>query len=330
MSTFRLNHRLFINAVILALAAFALHVQAQATTIPYLAEHESNLQYVNVAGDTVAYLDYGPRDGRTLLLLHGIPTSSLLYRDVAPAVALGGYRVIAPDLLGFGASAKPLRDGAYTLDAHAERLFALADALGVETFVLGLHDIGGMVGWRMVAQDAARIDGLIVADTLIGLEGVTPSPLSMPIMTGEAAPQEVWSALDTPEFAAEAARTFLVQGFSDARLIADALVEAYASPLTGGSSASFTQFFEGIGSFVENEPARRETLAAFDKPVTVIFGEQDKFFDVNVIVPDIQATFDVPDERVTVIEDAGHYVQEQAPAQYTAAVLTFMDEAFAE
>ena len=293
-----------------------------------LEQHRANLNYLELDGDTLAYLEYGPEDATTLILLHGIPTSSFLHRDVAPGVASAGYRVIVPDLLGFGESGKPQREGAYTVATHAERVFALADALGVDTFVLGLHDIGGLVGWEMLLQDADRLEGLVLADTTAGLEGVTPAPLTAAIMTGEATPRETWSQLDDPAFAADATRAFLVQGYSDERLLPDALVEVYTAPLVEGSSEAFTQFFEGLGLFAESEPVRREAFASFNKPVAIIFGAQDKFFDPDVIVPDFQRAFGVSPGYITVVEEAGHYIQEQAPAQYVGAVLDFLNESF--
>lgn len=295
---------------------------------PYLLSHTSNLNYKTINGQALAYLDFGPREGRTVILLHGIPTSSLLYRDVAEEIASNGYRVIAVDLLGFGASDKPTDKSLYTFDSHSARVFALADELGIDNFVLGVHDVGGIIGWSMLQQNENRIDGIIMANTMAGLAGVTPSPLVMKIMTQEATPEQIWSQLDDVQFAQEATRMFMLQGFSDENLIPDGLIEAYAAPLNDGSRYAFTALFENMPVFMQSEPARREAMASFGKPTAIIFGEQDKFYDANVVVPDLKESMGTSDNNITLVPSSGHFVQEQAPQAYIDAVVTFLDDNF--
>lgn len=93
------------------------------------ADHLASLDRVELDGSTLAFLNVGASDAPAVMLVHGIPTSSYLFRDVAPQIAATGYRVIAPDLMGFGASDKPADPAAYATEARSARLFALADHL---------------------------------------------------------------------------------------------------------------------------------------------------------------------------------------------------------
>ncbi|MEM7678779.1 MAG: alpha/beta fold hydrolase, partial [Myxococcota bacterium] len=231
--------------------------------------HEAQLSFVSVGLDTLAYLDINPRQAEgTLVLLHGIPSSSLLYRATAPDIARAtGWRVVAVDLLGFGASDKPDRDGSYTVQMHAARLLELLDSLGIASFVLGVHDIGGFIGWEMLSQDPTRIEGLVVANTTAYSAGLTPAPRVVDIVAGRRTPREVWADLDDPEFAKLVAAEFLELGFSQPSDVTDELVTAYAGPLSEGSSEAFIQFFEGTGPLLMDEPARRERFRDYDGPV---------------------------------------------------------------
>ncbi|MEL7371876.1 MAG: alpha/beta hydrolase [Myxococcota bacterium] len=289
-------------------------------------EHEATLSTVEVQGDTLAFLDVnGASDRGTLVLLHGIPTSSLLYRKVAPAIAeRTGWRVIALDLLGFGASDKPLRAGAYSVGAHAARTLETLSNLGVSNFVLGLHDIGGFVGWEMLSRSDERIDALAIVNTTAYADGLTPAPRTQEIIAGEKTPREAWGALDDPEFAHTVAREFLEIGLADPADASDELVSAYAAPLSEGSSEAFVQFFEGIGPVLMSEPERRQTFTEYGRPVLVVHGDQDRFFEAATVTRLFAEDFAVPESRVRIVEGAGHYVQEDAPDAYVEALSDFL------
>ena len=288
-----------------------------------LADHQARLKSAAVADGTVRYLDLGPADGRAVMLLHGIPTSSYLWRHVAPVLAERGYRVLAPDVLGAGASDKPAGAGIYASDKQAERLFAVADAAGVETFVPVLHDVGGMIGWEMVADDPARLEGLVALNTLIGLEGVTPSPTVMTVMGGQAA-DAVFGRLDDPAFATKATREWLDQGWIGGPA-PDALVETYASDLRDGGAAPYAAFFsEAVPRFMGTTEQRTAALAAFEKPTAIVFGERDGFFDADTVVPALQEALGTPDANVTLLPDAGHFTPERTPEALADAIDAFM------
>src|SRR3954468_11464748 len=124
-------------------------------------------RYAEVDGGLrVAYVEDGPADGETVLLLHGEPSWSFLYRRMIPVLAAAGLRVVAPDLVGFGRSDKPARPEHYSYARHVswttEALFARLDLRGV---TLVGQDWGGLIGLRLVAEHADRSAAVVAANT---------------------------------------------------------------------------------------------------------------------------------------------------------------------
>ena len=146
-------------------------------------EYRSRLAFAPVQGETMAYVDAGPRDGEVIVLTHGLPTSSYLYRKVIPPLTARGFRVIAPDFVGFGASSKPEDEAAYALPLQAARLLALLDQLGVERFSLVVHDLGGLVSFELLDHAPERVARLLVLDTTAYREGFEP-PREMRMLGG--------------------------------------------------------------------------------------------------------------------------------------------------
>lgn len=294
-----------------------------------LEQHRSNLNYVNVSGDQMAYLDYGNQGGKTIILMHGIPTSSFLYRNIAEELAENtGFRVIAVDMLGFGESDKPARKEAYTFDSQAQRLFDFATAVGVNEFVLGLHDSGAFIGWTALLHSSSnRITGMLIADTNLNYPGFTPPAAMLPIFTGEKTPEEVWGPADEDDAVADdLIDNFIGGGIFNKSLLTDELLEAYSTPLKQ-SSDTYVGIFETIGFVIAQEEAVKEAFANFGKPVAIVWGAEDAFLPES-IAQGFKTDLNVPDNRFTLIGGAGHFLQEDKPAEYIQAVSTFLNEDF--
>ena len=124
-------------------------------------------RYVTTSdGLRVAVLDEGPRDAQPVLLLHGEPSWSYLYRTMVPVLLDAGLRVVAPDLVGFGRSDKPVRDEDYTYARHVEWMrSALFDALDLRDVVLVCQDWGGLIGLRLLAEHPSRFARVVAANT---------------------------------------------------------------------------------------------------------------------------------------------------------------------
>jgi len=128
-------------------------------------------RYHTWEGLRMHYLDEGPRDGAVVLLVHGMPTSSYLYRHMIPPLVAAGYRCIAPDHLGFGKSDKVLDDGWYSIEKHCRALRSLIDALELCDITLVCQDWGGPIGLRQVADQPERFARLVIMNTWLHHDG---------------------------------------------------------------------------------------------------------------------------------------------------------------
>ena len=129
-------------------------------------------QYAEVdSGDggtlRVHYLDEGPSDGEVVLLLHGEPSWSYLYRWMIPVLVDAGLRVVAIDLVGFGRSDKPTSRDDYTYQAHVDWTWAAVEAIGLTDITLVCQDWGGLIGLRLVAEHPERFARVVAANTML-------------------------------------------------------------------------------------------------------------------------------------------------------------------
>lgn len=125
-------------------------------------------RYVDVDGLRMAYVDEGPADGPTVLLLHGEPSWGYLYRRMIPPLVAAGLRCVAPDLIGFGRSDKPVDRAAYTYDGHVAWLHAFLDAVALpEGSTLFCQDWGGLLGLRLVAERPGAFGRVAAGNTAL-------------------------------------------------------------------------------------------------------------------------------------------------------------------
>lgn len=131
--------------------------------------------YLELAGGLrVHYLDEGPRDGPTVFLLHGEPTWCYLFRHMIPLLVAQGFRVVAPDLIGFGKSDKPLDRAAYSYAGQAAWMREWTEALDLKDMTLGCQDWGSLIGLRLAAESPGRFRGVALSNG--GLPEGGPAP----------------------------------------------------------------------------------------------------------------------------------------------------------
>ncbi len=163
-----------VNLFLLGLLFFHSCVSSKENT-PYNQFRAEQSSFQSTDGK-ISYIDKGT--GPVILLLHGVPSSSWLYRKMIDSLAQKGYRVIAPDMLGFGNSNSPKGYELYNQTNHAKRLLELMDNLNISTWTHVFHDAGGLWTWELIKLAPKRINKLVMLNTIVYPEGFNP-PIKM-------------------------------------------------------------------------------------------------------------------------------------------------------
>ena len=224
-------------------------------------------KYLDVKGIRVARVDEGPADAPVMLLLHGEPSWSFLYRTMIPPLLEAGFRVVAPDLVGFGRSDKPADRGAYTYAAHVEWMRAVLVDLDLRGVTLFCQDWGGLIGLRLAAEEGHRFARVCAGNTYLptGDERVPPA-------------FHVWRAFArfTPVFpTGRIVKSGCVRGLApEARA-------AYDAPFPSERYKAGARQFPLLVPTRPDDPAspanRRawEALRNWEKPFLTLFGRND-------------------------------------------------------
>ena len=273
--------------------------------------------YAVIGGDDpirVHHLDEGPADGPVVLLMHGEPTWSFLYRKVIPPLVEAGCRVIAPDLVGFGRSDKPSETSDYSYKRHvdwmAELLFGVLDLRDITYFG---QDWGALVGLRLVALEPDRF-----ARVIIGNGG-------MP--TGEGKPTEAF--LRWQQFAAtvpELPVGQIVKG-GCAQPVGDDVVAGYDAPFPDETYKAGARIFPTLVPTSPDDPAHAdqkaawEVLSAFERPFLCAFSDSDpitKGGERAFLNGRVKGAEGQPH---TTIEGGGHFLQEDRGPELARVIL---------
>jgi haloalkane dehalogenase len=253
-------------------------------------------------------------DGPPVLLLHGEPTSSYLWRNVIPPLVANGYRAIAPDLIGFGRSDKPADIGWYTYDRHVESIAELVDSLGLSGITLVVHDWGGPIGLRFAVEHEELVDRLVILDTGIG-GGRPPSEAWLRF---RAAVRKLGPAVDP----ARLVESGTVDGLSDEARAA--YNEPFPTPESKAGVLAFPELVPAEPDHPNTAPMNRvrDALKSWQKPTLVVWGEEDA-----ALPPALAHAFAelIPGAgEPVVIAGAGHFLQEDRPDELAAALLGFL------
>ena len=216
----------------------------------------------------VHHVDEGPADGPVVLLLHGEPSWSYLYRTMIPVLVEAGLRAVAPDLVGFGRSDKPARREDYTYQRHVDWLRAVVfDELDLRDVTLVCQDWGGLLGLRLVADHPERFAAVVAANTFLP--------------TGDAAPNEAF--LRWQRFSQEVPEMpigTILQGATVTELPPE-VVAAYDAPFPDETYKEGARQFPVLVPTTPDDPgavANREawrSLERFDRPFLTAFSDQD-------------------------------------------------------
>ena len=276
-------------------------------------------QKADVDGFNVFYREAGPKDAPALLLLHGFPSSSHMFRDLIPALA-DRYHLIAPDLPGFGQSDMPGRETfTYTFDNIAAVIDRFTEVIGLKRFAIYVFDYGAPTGFRIAMKHPERVTALITQNGNAYEEGLSEgwNPI-----------QAYWK--DPSEANRSALRQFLepettywqyTHGVSDPTAVSPdgyTLDDFYlARP---GADEIQLDLFGDYKSNVALYPKFQEYFRTHQPPLLAIWGDKDPFF-----LPPGAAAFkrDNPNAKVTLL-DTGHFALETHADEIAAAIREFL------
>jgi haloalkane dehalogenase len=268
-------------------------------------------RYLEQDGLRMHYLDEG--EGDPVLCLHGEPTWSFLYRRMIPVLAAVA-RVVAPDYFGFGRSDKPTAAEWYTFDRHSASIRRLVEELDLRRMTVVVQDWGGPIGLRLAVEQPERVERLVILNTGVG---------------GGRPPSETWLRFREVVRAAGG-------DFQPGRLIRTAAVRGLAEDAAAAYDAPFPtpESKAGVLAFPEQVPtepahpntaplmAIREGLASWEKPVLVLFGDSDPIFRPEV--GEAIARWIPGALPAELVDDAGHFVQEDAGEEVAARIVEFL------
>jgi pimeloyl-ACP methyl ester carboxylesterase len=265
-------------------------------------------RYAQVQGRRLFYREAGPADAPVLVLLHGYPTSSFMFRHLIPVLA-DRYHVIAPDHLGFGLSdAPPVEDFDYTFDALAGLTAELLTRLGVARYAIYVQDYGAPIGWRLALNDPAAITAIITQNGNAYESGFVP---------------EFWQAVwdyhreQTPETETAIRRALTLEaitwqyltGVPDESLVSpDTWHHDHALVSRPGNDRVQLALFLDYATNLPLYPLLHEYLRTSQVPLLAVWGEGDQIFG-----PDGARAFadDLPGADIHLL-DGGHFLLESA------------------
>jgi len=261
---------------------------------------------VSVDGLDVFYREAGPADAPVLLLLHGYPSSSHMFRHLIPALA-DRYRVVAPDHIGFGRSSAPSTDGFdYTFEALAAVTGRFLSSLGIERYTVYVQDYGAPVGWRLALADPAAVTGVITQNGNAYEEGFVPSFWDGIWADAAERTDETRDAL-RPALGREAVEWQYTHGVPDPTTVdPDAWEHDLALLARPGQDDVQLALFRDYATNRALYPAVHEWLRTSGVPVLVIWGRNDEIFAAAGGTAFLE---DSPAARVELV-DGGHFLLE--------------------
>ena len=272
--------------------------------------------YVEVENGLIMhYVDEGPRDGQVVLLLHGQPSWSYLYRKMIPVFVEAGYRTIAPDLIGFGKSGKPSEQSDYTYAKHVTWLENFVQLLGLKDINLFIQDWGGLIGLRLIADKPALYKSITAANT------------GMP--TGDQKMPEVFYKWQEFVKNVPVLPVGNVLQNGTVEKLSDEEVAAYEAPFPDASYQAGAKIFPSLVPTSPDDPEAEnnrqawKNLMKLENPFLTLFSDSDPITKggekvLHKLIPGAKH------ESHTIIKGAGHFLQEDKGEEIARLMIDFI------
>ncbi len=260
------------------------------------------------------YLDEGPRNAPVVLMLHGEPTWSYLYRKMIPPLTVAGYRAVAPDLIGFGKSDKPTHMADYSYQRHVDWLLGFIEALDLRDITLFCQDWGSLLGLRIAAEHPQRFARIMVSN------GFLPTA-----RLGISRGFRLWRAF------ARWSPVFPIGRIVNSGCVvklSPGEIAAYDAPFPSSAYKAGTRAFPRLVPTVESDPAVPANRAAWDKlgqwrkPFLCVFGKNDPVLGRadKPLIEHVPGAKGQPHDRIW----GGHFVQEDRGDELAKRLIEWM------
>ena len=295
--------------------------------------------YLTIGDTRIHYLDEGPRNGEIIFLLHGEPAWSYLFRKVIPTLTEAGYRVIAPDMVGFGKSDKYISIDDYTHQMHVDKMTQLVRELDLKDITAHLHDWGGLVGFRVIAEEPERFSRIIASNTSLVAPGRgffrdLMTYISYPLFKlgiwfqGPATWEEFIGGDGFTGWIRYSRYTDnidiggIMQTLGN---VSDEERAGYEAPYPNATYKAGAQIFPYLipSELRKNEMAYREVFEKWNKPFLIANSDNDPVTSNNPRLAEMLKR--VPTAKEIVIKGPGHFIQEEAGPEYAQLIIDFIN-----
>ncbi len=281
---------------------------------PY-SPHYQDIQAEDGTTLRMHYLDEGNSNGQPVLLMHGEPSWCFLYRKMIPTLAKAGFRVLAPDLIGFGRSDKPAEQSDYSYQSHIDWVTQWIKALDLKNIALVCQDWGGLLGLRIAAENQSRFSHIVAANTALP---TGDQQLPEAFFQWQKFSQEV------PEFPVGQ-----IINMGTVSSLSEEIIQAYDAPFPDESYKAGARVFPMLVPAKPNDPASEanrkawELLKQWQKPFLTAFSDKDPIMKggekiFQKLIPGAQS------QPHTIIEKGGHFLQEDQGEKLAEVVVEFI------
>lgn len=305
-----------------------------------LPDYSFQANYIEVDGMQIHYIDEGSKSDKAIFLFHGQPSWSYLYRHMVPELVEAGYRVIAPDLIGFGKSDKPIHSEDHTYASHINWMTSFVQQLGIKNAAAFMQDWGGLIGLRVLANEPEWLSRLVVGNTVLP-EAKGPEQFIMPKMmklmtffSGKSTLKDFskkksfgnWSSYFKHSSELEIGK--IMQILTE-KSLKNSEASAYDAPFPDD------RYYAGprtmpliIASELENNRlAWKEKLEKWKHPVLTLFSDKDPFLAGTPYNKQMQERFPgAKGQPHTIIKDASHFLQEDKGSEIANNIINWLEE----
>ena len=302
-------------------------------------DYPFSANYLTIGDTRIHYLDEGPVGGKIIYLLHGEPAWSYLFRKMIPTLTAAGYRVIAPDMVGFGKSDKYISIDDYSHQMHVDKMVQLVRELDLKDVTAHLHDWGGLVGFRVIAEEPERFSGIIASNTSLiapgrGFFRDLLSHISYPLfklgiwIQGPATWEEFIGGDGFTGWIRYSRYTDNIDVGGIMQTLGNVSDEeraGYEAPYPNATYKAGAQIFPYLipSELRKNEMAYREVFEKWNKPFLIANSDNDPVTSNNPRLAEMLKR--VPTAKEILIKGPGHFIQEEAGPEYAQLIIDFIN-----